>query len=78
MSQDTKDVIWRVARAIVASAVAQTLIIQVDWSKPDIALKTLLVSFSTGILMGLSKYLRTSDLGDEKTTTGQVIQKLPV
>lgn len=79
-----KDVLWRTGRAIVASAVAQTLIIQVDWTDPTKALQTLWVSFVTGIFMGASKFLR-ENFGDEpdipkkeQTTTGTVINRLPV
>ena len=71
-----KDVLWRTGRAIVASAVAQTLVIQVDWTDPTKAFQTLWVSFVTGIFMGASKFLRENTSG--KTTTGTVINNLPV
>ena len=74
-----QDVLWRTFRAIVASALAQTFVLQVDWNDPTKAVNTLWVSFVTGILMGTSKFLRENFEGKKsETTTGTVIHKLPV
>ena len=67
--------IWRLVRGAVATAAAQTLATQVDWSNPQIAEKTLAVSFVTGFLMALSLAIRDQFGGDNKASA---IQKLPV
>ena len=79
-----KDVLWRTGRAIVASALAQTLVLQPDFSDPAKAFQVLWASFVTGIFMGVSKFLR-DNWGNapeapkkEQTTTGTVINNLPV
>ena len=79
-----KDVLWRTFRAVVASALAQTVVLQVDWNDPTKAVNALWVSFVTGVLMGASKFLR-ENFGNEPeapkketTTTGTVINNLPI
>lgn len=66
---------WRLIRGAVATAAAQTLTLQVDWSKPEIAYKTLVISFTSGFLMAVGVAIRDEIGGKDKSA---VVHKLPV
>ena len=70
-NENWRSAFWRTLRGVVATAVAQTVVLQVDWSNPEVATKALVASFVAGLLMGLSKVLR--DWSDNK-----FVQKLLV
>ena len=67
-------IIWRFVRGAVASAIAQTVVIQIDWTNPDLAVRTLIAAFVSGFLLALSKALRNSDMS--KNTP--IVEKLPI
>ena len=66
---------WRWARGAFTSALAQTLALNVDWSNRDVAIKTLAISFVSGTLLALGKYIR-EEFTD--TPVGKVANKLPL
>jgi len=53
-----KRIIYRGFRTSFASAVAQTVAIKVDWTKPEEAIRTLIVSFFAGFLVAVGMYVR--------------------
>lgn len=66
---------WRLIRGAVATAAAQSLTLQVDWAKPEVAYKTLVISFTSGFLMAVGVAIRDEIGGKDKTTT---VHKLPI
>ncbi len=84
-----KMLIWRMVRASLSAAIAQTLILQINWNQvvtelvtpsmpqPDLqlAILSLKVAFISGFLMGLFKYLR--DTYGSKDGSG-LINKIPL
>lgn len=67
--------VWRLVRGAVATAAAQSLALNVDWSKPEIAYKTLAISFISGFLMALGVAIRDELGGKNKSAA---VHKLPV
>lgn len=67
--------VWRLVRGAVATAAAQSLALNVDWTNTEVAYKTLAVSFSSGFLMALGVGIRDQLGGNDKTST---IHKLPI
>lgn len=55
---------YRVIRGAFATALTQTLLLQPDWTKPDEALKVLVVSLVSGFLLALGKAIR-DEFGDK-------------
>ena len=55
-------IIWRFVRGAVATAIAQTAVLQIDWSNPEQAIRALFVAFISAFLLALSKAVRNSDL----------------
>lgn len=66
--------LWRLIRGAVATALGQTLILQVDWTDPDKATKTLLIAFVSGFIMALGVAIR--DQADQDQT--KLVHKLPI
>ena len=66
-----QSMIWRLIRGAVATAAAQTVALNVDWSNPEVAIRTLIASFVAGFLLALSKGIRTS-------TNNSMVSKLPI
>ena len=66
---------WRLIRGAVATAAAQSLTLQVDWSNTEVAYKTLAISFVSGFLMAVGVAIRDELGGKDKSA---VIHKLPV
>ncbi len=66
---------WRLIRGAVATAAAQSLTLQVDWTKPEIAYKTLAISFISGFFMAVGVAIRDELGGKNKAS---VVHKLPV
>jgi len=64
-------VVWRLVRGSVATAFAQTLVLQVNWSDPAAAWRTVIASFVAGFLLALSKGIRSS-------TDNTMVGKLPI
>lgn len=71
-----RSVLYRLVRGAVATALAQTLALQVDWAKPEVAIKALAVSFVTGFLLALGKTIREIYGADNKD--GKVDRMLPI
>lgn len=61
-----KRVAWRAIRTAVSAALAQTLALNVDWTDPVEASKTLAVSFVSGFLVALGMKIR--DAKDNELT----------
>ena len=62
---------WRMVRGAVATALAQTLSMQVDWTKPEVAVRTLVISLISGFLLALGKGIR-DHFGDNDQSAGLV------
>ena len=71
MKEEWKSIVWRLVRGSVATAFAQTVILSVDWNNPEMAMRTLVASFVSGLLLALSKGIRSS-------TDNSMVNKLPV
>ena len=69
--KEWKSIVWRLLRGSVATAFAQTVILSVDWSNPEMAMRTLVASFVSGLLLALSKSIRAS-------TNNSMVNKLPI
>ena len=67
-------IIWRFVRGAVATALAQTAVIQVNWNDPQQAFNALAISFASAFLLALSKATRNSGL----SIKAPIIEKLPV
>lgn len=76
MKIDYRSIIWRLVRVAIATSVAQTLALQVNWSDYQLAVRTLAVSFVTGFLVALSVGIR-DQFGNADKSVG-VINKLPL
>lgn len=70
------EVIWRLVRGAVATAVVQTFALQTDWTNLDQALRVVIISLVTGFLLALGKALR-DEFGNKDTSKG-VINKMPL
>ena len=70
-----RTVAWRLIRTALATALVQTLALNVDWSNPEQAARTLLISFGAGFLTALGAGIR--DHFGNKSKTG-MIHKIPV
>ena len=70
-------IVYRSVRAAVGAGIAQALILQPDWSKQDEAIRLICVSFLTGFIVALGKYLRDfldEQFGlDEKSKAAQLM-----
>ena len=66
-----KSVVWRLVRGSVATAFAQTVVLNVNWAEPEIAIRTLVASFIAGLLLALSKGIRSN-------TDNSMVSKLPI
>jgi hypothetical protein len=66
---------WRLIRGAVATAAAQSLTLQVDWSNPEVAYKTIAISFISGFIMAVGVAVRDEFGGKDKSS---VVHKLPV
>ena len=66
-----KSVVWRLVRGSVATAFAQTVVLNVNWAEPEIAIRTLIASFFAGLLLALSKGIRSN-------TDNSMVSKLPI
>jgi hypothetical protein len=51
-------ILYRGARVAIVTAFTQTVALQVDWTKPDVAIRTLVVSFVSGFLISLGMWAR--------------------
>lgn len=58
--------IWRAIRAGLAVAFAQIVVLRPDFSNPEEAVRTLSVSFVSGFVTGLFKYLRDKEIVPER------------
>lgn len=67
--------VWRLVRGAVATAAAQSLALNVDWTNSDVAYKTLAISFVSGFLMALGVAIRDELGGKDKSAT---VHKLPI
>lgn len=70
-------ILYRAVRAAVGAGIAQTVLLQPDWSNPQQASKVLAVAFGTGFMVAFGKWLR--DVldkyfdQDEKSLTAKVM-----
>ena len=77
MSFETfRSAIWRIVRTAVGVAIAETVIIKVDWNNPEVAVRSLIVAFVSGFFVALSKVLR-DNFGNEDKSRG-ILNKLPL
>ncbi len=67
--------LWRGLRTAVSVAVAQTALLKVEWNEPEVAVRTLAVSFISGFLVALGMYIRDVVAGKDQSA---LIQKLPI
>jgi len=51
-------IVYRAVRAAVGAGIAQALIVQPDWSNQDETIRLLCISFLTGFIVALGKWLR--------------------
>ena len=66
-----KSVVWRLVRGSVATAFAQTVVLNVNWAEPEIAVRTLIASFIAGLLLALSKGIRAR-------TDNSMVNNIPI
>lgn len=70
-------ILYRGVRAAVGAGIAQTVILQPDWSNKEVAIRTICVAFLAGFSVCLGKYLRDQlDIVfgyDEKSTVAKVM-----
>ena len=64
-------VLYRGMRTALVTAMTQTLVLQVDWSKPEEALRAMGVSLLSGFLVSLGMYFR--DLLGEKNVVSKIM-----
>lgn len=77
MTAITWAVIYRLLRGAAAAAITQAVVLQPDWSKPEEAIRTLVVSFIVGFLLALGKGIR--DIwGNSDESKGLINRALPV
>ncbi len=50
--------VWRFVRVFLAAGVAQVVVLQVNWAKPEEAIKTIYVAFGAGVISAVFKYIR--------------------
>lgn len=67
-------VLWRLGRVAVATAAAETIVLKVDWSDPEVAVRAVVAAFVGGFIVALGKGLR-SYLAE--TRFGKLLLKLP-
>lgn len=67
-----KPIYWRFLRGVVATALAQAIVIKIDYTKPKETLSALGVAFIVGVLTALSKALR------DNVQDGSIAEKLPI
>jgi len=75
-----KILLWRLVRGAVATALAQTLALQVNWLDWQSAIQAVVVSFVAGFLVALAKGIRDEFSKDKrgKTNYDSLLHKLPV
>ena len=66
-------IVYRGVRGAAIAALTQTLVLQVNWTNPQQALKTLGVSFLSGFLAALGMWLR-----DNMGETSLVSKVMPI
>lgn len=67
--------LWRLFRGAMAAGLSQALLIQPDFSDPQVAGKVVLLSFITGFIMAIGKAIR--DLFDEQDKSS-MLNKMPI
>lgn len=70
-------VVYRLVRAAIVTAVAQTVAMSVNWSNPEQATRTVAVSLSVGFLLALGKGIRDT-WGHEDDSKGAINRLLPI
>ena len=69
--ENIKSVVWRLVRGAVATAIGQTVVLQVNWADPEMAMRTLVASFVAGFLLALSKGIRAR-------TDNSMVNNIPI
>ena len=74
MNEGIITLVWRFVRGVVATSLAQTVLLNVDWTNPEVATRTLVVGLISGFLLALSKAVRATDTGEKNV----LIKNLPL
>lgn len=65
--------VWRFVRTAFSTALAQTLVIQVNWTEPQVAFRTLVVSLISGFFTALALAVRDQFGREDKSGLVQKI-----
>lgn len=75
MYPEWKRIVWRGFRAAVASGVGAVVVLKVDWSDPEVAVRLVAGAFLSGFLVSAGMWVRDI-LGSKQGT--KLIDKIPL
>lgn len=69
--------LYKILRGAIVTAFVQTVATQPDWSKPEVAIKTLAISFTVGFFLALGSGIR-EQWGNTDKSKGLINRALPI